>query len=1042
MTPEQWKKVGRLYHQTLELPTDQRAAFLRRVCAGDDALRGEVESLLRAADDAGDFIAEPALKDAAGMFATETTSTLHPALDGRTLGHYRIVSRLGAGGMGEIYLARDARLDRRVALKLLPADFTRDEARVRRFIREARAASALNHPNIITIHEIGESEGWHYIATEFIEGSTLRQLIAEGSLTLAETLDIAAQAAQALQAAHAAGIVHRDIKPENIMVRPDGLVKVLDFGLARVVEPDTPDTLTTFATNLTTASGFRTDPGTIMGTVAYMSPEQARGQEVDARSDIFSLGIVLYEMIAGRRPFTGDTINHIVVAILDHDPAPLAPETPAALQRLVSRALRRNREARWQTIDELLADLNLIRAELSSGGVTAQCEPGCETVISQSLPARAEAVTQKLSGAARATGRLKRWRLSAALILVALIVASALWYVIRSRAPALTEKDMVLLADFVNLTGEEVFDNTLRQALGVQLEQTPFLSFLPEERIRETLRYMGRAPDERVTRELAREICQRQGVKALLIGSIARFDQRYSITLEAINSQDGATITGALAEAEGRDQVLRALGKAARELRERLGESLSTMQQFDAPLEQATTSSLDAFKAWSRGMELTRSGTGGAIPFYHLAKELDPNFAKADVSLSLAYSNQGQLELAAEHAAKAFALRDRVTERERFDIASNYYALNSGDLLKAIEVIETWKQTYPRDYGPRGRLASLYRLTGQLEKSVAAANEARQINPRAYVPYVSLGTAFVQLNRFDEAQSVIEQGLARQLGTATSRRNLFHLALIRNDAAAMQQQLAWANENPDQYWAFHWQAEAAAFAGRFRQAKDFYRRAAELAEARHTERAAWFAEEFRLWAAVSGLCEPVRSVRGRPESSGHITLQSYVPVTASRALALALCGEASQARMLADEIARKNPHSTLAAKVWLPVIRAAVEIERGNAGQAIQLLQQTSTYELSALYWPAYLRGQAYLREQSGHAAAAEFRRIIENRGWHPASPLWPLAYPGLARAAALSGDTETSRRAYQDFLAVWKDADADLPVLIEARNELARPAK
>ncbi|MFN7945656.1 MAG: protein kinase [Blastocatellia bacterium] len=1040
MTPERWEEIGRLYHQALELPTDQRAAFLRRVCASDDDLRHEVESLLQAAAEAGDFIAEPVMKDAAQMLAAEPSSSLFPSLEGRALGHYRIVSRLGAGGMGEIYLARDARLDRRVALKLLPADFTRDEARVRRFIREARAVSALNHPNIITIHEIGESEGWHYIATEFIEGRTLRQLMAAGGLTLTEKLDIAAQTARALQAAHSAGIVHRDIKPENIMVRPDGLVKVLDFGLARVFEPGAPGALTTFATNMPTASVFRTEPGTIMGTVAYMSPEQARGQEVDGRSDIFSLGIVLYEMIAGRRPFTGETINHTIVAILDHDPAPLteyAPETPAALQSLVSCALRRNREERWQTIDELLAALSAVRAE--SNPCAAQCEPECETVITESQPVRVEAVMQALAGAARPTEQLRCWLRGGVLTLAVLSVIVAGWFALRWRAPALTEKDMVLLADFVNLTGEEVFDNTLRQALGVQLEQTPFLSFLPEERIRETLRYMGRAPDERVTKELAREICQRQGVKAVLVGSIARFDQRYSITLEALNSQDGATIAGALAEAEGRDQVLQALGRAARELRGRLGESLSSIQQFDAPLEQATTSSLDAFKAWSRGMELTRGGRDGAIPFYRLAKELDPNFAKADVSLSLAYSNLGQLEMAAEHATRAYALRNRVTERERFDISSNYHALSSGDLLKAIEVVEMWKQTYPRDYGPRGRLASLYRLTGQLEKSLAAANEARQINPRAYVPYVSLGTALVQLNRFDEAQSVIEQGLARQLGTATSHRNLFQLALIRNDAAAMKQQLDWTNGRPDQYWAFHWQAEAASFAGRLRQANDFYRRAAELAEPRHAERAAWFAGEALLWAAVSGQCEPVRSISAKPGASGRITLQSYVPVTASRALALALCGEAGQARQLADEIARKNPHSTLAQTVWLPVVRAAIELDRGHAEQAIHTLQATAAYEESALFWPAWLRAQAHLRQQSGAAAAAEFRRIIEHRGWHPTSPLWPLAHLGLARAAALSGDAATSQRAYQDFLALWKDADADLPVLSEARNELAR---
>jgi tetratricopeptide (TPR) repeat protein len=1056
MTPERWGQIGELYHAALDMAREQRAAFLDEVCAGDQELRREIESLLAADEKAGDFIAEPALNDAAKMLVEDQSSTLASLAAGRRLGRYRIISLLGTGGMGEVYLAYDPRLGRRVALKLLLAEFTRDEARVRRFVKEARAVSALNHPSIITIHEIGQSEGRHYIVTEFIEGQTLRQRISQSQLSLSAALDIAAQTASALQAAHAAGIVHRDIKPENIMVRPDGLVKVLDFGLAKLTER--PALTAEFETKVMT-SRFKTEPGMVMGTVAYMSPEQLRGGEVDARSDIFSLGVVCYEITAGRRPFAGATNSHVIVAILEQDPPPLsqhAPESSPEFQRIVGKALHKDRDHRYQRVEDLLADLKSLKQK-----VETQAEPASdqkagrrrETVTTGSHPPALPLTTQAgargaglgtttrlMLNAERQLHRLKIHRRGLVIALAMLIIALAAAIFHFSRSPALTEKDTVLLADFVNQTGDEVFDNTLKQALAVHLEQTPFLNFFPEERIRETLRYMGRSPDERVTKDLAREICQRQGVKALVVSSIARFDRRYSITLEAINSQTGETIGSALAEAEDKDRVLRALGQAATQLRERLGESLASIQKFDAPLEQATTSSLDALKAWSRGLVAVRSGGGGAIPLYKHATELDPNFAKAYVSLSLAYSYREQPELAAEYADKAFRLKERVTERERFDIATNYYATGAGDLLKAIESLELWRQTYPRDHSPPSRLAAYYRLVGQFEKSLAAAREANQLNPRAYVPYVAMGTALVQLNRFDEAQAIIEQAIEQQLATATSRRDRYQVALIKGDAARMKQQVDWATGRVDEYWAFHWQAQSSSFAGQLLQAQAFYARAAALVEQRFPEMAAWFAEEALLRSAVCGQCRRVKTVSDpRTLASSRINLQPYIPVTMSRALALALCGEIGQAQAPANEAARSNPQSTLANAIWLPVIRAAIELQRGNPDQAIQLLQPTSAYEQAAMFWPTYLRGRAHLRRKSGAEAAVEFQKILDHRGWDPTSPLYPLAQLGLARATALTGDAARSRQAYQDFLALWKDADPDLPILIEARKEIVR---
>jgi serine/threonine protein kinase/Flp pilus assembly protein TadD len=1039
MTPERWEEIGRLCAAALEMTPDERDAYLDQACAGDEDLRREVESLIAADARAGDFIAAPVIGNAVEFLTEERV----PSLSGRMLGDYEVLAFLGKGGMGEVYLARDPSLERKVALKLLLDDFTRDETRVRRFIQEAKAVSALNHPNIITIHEIGEADGRRYISTEFIEGQTLRRRLASAPMKLFVALDTVIQIASALDAAHDAGIVHRDIKPENVMMRPDGLVKVLDFGLAKLIERRTDVSI--FDTQASLSAGFKTDSGMIMGTVAYMSPEQAHGAEVDARSDIFSLGVVCYEMIAGRRPFTGETNSHVIVSILDKEPEPLSQYSPEAtdeLQRIVGKTLRKDREKRYQNVKALLADLKALKQRLQT-----EAEPESdqseqpEGATSTGFVADGMGTATRLTlSAERLLHRLNLYKRVALIALAALIAVAVTSMFYFGRSTALTEKDTVLLADFANQSGDEVFDSTLKQALAVQLEQSPFLSFLPEESIRETLRYMGRRPDERVTKELAREICRRQGVKALLAGSIARFDRRYSIILEAVNSQTGATIASALAEADGKDQTLRALGAAATQLREKLGESLSSIQKFDAPIEQATTSSLEALKAWSRGVELARSGKNQeAIPFYKHAKELDPNFAKADVSLSAAYINLGQYDLSAEHAAKAFALQDRVTERERFDITGNYYAIALGDLLKAIETMDLWKQTYPRDFGPRGRLPSLYRLTGQFDSALAAAREANQLNPRASTPYVVMGTALTQLNRFDEARAVIEQGLRQQLGTATSHRDLYLIGSIKGDAALMKQQIEWASGKTDEYWAFYWQAQSESFAGRIKQSRDFYGLAIELAIRRQPERAAWFNEEASLREAACGRCPRFRSIDFFGSLGSRITLQSHVPVAASRALSQALCGEIRGAQELADEARKNNPQSTLANMIWLPVIRAAIEIQRGAPDQAIQSLQLAAAYEQAALFWPTYLRGQAHLRRKSGSEAMVEFQKIIDHRGWDPASPLWPLAHLGLARAAALTGDATRSRLAYQDFLGLWKDADPDLPILIEAKQEYAK---
>lgn len=963
-------------------------------------------------------------------------------LVGHALGHYQILARLGAGGMGEVYLAKDVRLGRKIALKLLSSQFTKDQERLRRFQQEARAASALNHPNILTIHEIGEADGHHFLATELIEGETLRAQLKRAPMKIGEALDVAAQCTSALAAAHAAGIVHRDIKPENIMVRRDGYVKVLDFGLAKLTER--PEDVNSEDSTL-----VNTGAGVVMGTPTYMSPEQARGLKVDAGSDLWSLGVVLYEMVGGRVPFPGETASDVISLILHDEPLPLtriAPEVPTELEWIVKKALRKDREERYQTAKELLTDLKNLKQRLDfeaelertvqpeSRSAEMAATGGAQTTVETAKQPAAHST----SSVEYVVGEIKKHKLGAILALAMLVAAAVAVFLYSNRAPALTERDTILLADFVNTTGDPVFDGTLRQALAVQLGQTPFLNIFPEERIRESLRYMNRSPDERVTRDVAREICERQGVKALLVGTISSLGSHYVITLEAINARASETIARAQAEAESKEMVLRKLGEAATELRGRLGESLRSIQRFAAPIEQATTSSLEALRAFTLGNEIRNRGDQReAIPFYRRAVELDPNFALAYVRLAVTYANMRQPELADEASRRAFELRDRVSERERFYISVVYYDHVTGEMDKTIETLELWRRTYPNDSIPRNNLAVQYLLIGQYERAIEELREAIRINPNGAFLHENLAETFMRLNRYDEAQQILEELHAQKPDVPTSRHVLYFVALARGDQATAQQQLAWFAGRQVMARGFGLQAQSAAFEGRLRQFREFNRRAVEFFRQRNlNDNAAQFLTRQAGVEAVLGNCQQAR----QSIASGLALARNRFSLSGA-ALAFAICGEAGQAQPIIDDLARRYPQNTVVNSISLPTIRAALETSRGNAAQAVQLLEATSRYELGdiAEFWPMYIRGQAFLRQRAGAEAMAEFQKILDHRGVNVASPLYPLAHLGLARAAALAGDTARSRRAYQDFLALWREADSDIPILQEARQEYER---
>lgn len=978
----------------------------------------------------------------------------------KSISRYRIIEKLGAGGMGEVFLAEDTKLGRKVALKLLSEELTQNRDRLSRFDREAYAASSLNHPNILTIYEMGDEGGRHFIATEFIDGITLRKRLNSVPMDLAEVLDVAIQVAAALEEAHAARIIHRDIKPENIMIRRSGHVKVLDFGLAKLTEkPESDET----DTEAVTRAMIQTDAGVVLGTSQYMSPEQARGKSVDARTDIWSLGVVLYEMACGRAPFTGETKTDVIVAIAKTEPMPLARfahNMPAEFEWIVMKALRKDVDERYQTVKELESDLRKLKQRLEfqtelersippdrlTGGLSVSGLGFADTEVPSAPQSRIRqtsttpqappsAVQTRASSVEYIASEIKRHKTGAAFVVLAIVMmgAAIVYFSYFRKRVQLTDKDKILLADFVNTTGDPVFDPTLKQALAVQLGQSPYLDIFSEDRVRETLAFMERPPAQPITREVAREICERQGIKAMLLGSISGLGSHYVITLEAVNARTGDSIAREQIEADGKEQVLKALGQAASKLREKLGESLSSVQKFDAPIEQATTSSLEALQAYSRGFERNLNGNyADAISFYKDAIARDPNFALAYARLALCYNSTKQNEQARQAFGKAYELRDRASEREKLIISASYYGGVTGEWDKQIEQLEIWKRTYPRDGEPFNLLANKYTLVGPFEKAIENANEAIRLNPKDARPYTNLAVAFIGLNRFEEAKIVLQQALAQKLGTSAMHTRLYHVAFLQGDAAAMKRQVDWATGRQDEYLAQNWQAQSAEFAGRLAKANQFNDRAIELE--RKSDVKEIIAQVLLLQAmrdATFAQCGRVSEIIKQA-----LDLSREQATLANAANAYAACGQTGPAQTIIDDLSKRFDKDTLLNTNSLPVARAQIELSRGNAAQAIQLLEPARKYEVYGDFWPQYLRGQAYLKLKNGEQAATEFKSIIDHRGWYPLSPLYPLAHLGLARAAAVAGDNARARRSYQDFVALWKDADPTVSILIEAKAE------
>jgi eukaryotic-like serine/threonine-protein kinase len=978
-------------------------------------------------------------------------------IDG-TISHYRILEKLGAGGMGVVYKGLDTRLDRTVALKFLPDNMHQDAQALERFRREAHAASALNHPGICTIYDVGEEDHRSFIVMEFIDGETLSQHIQRQPLSVEHILDLGIQIADALDVAHARGIIHRDIKPSNIFVTKRGQAKVLDFGLAKLLPKELPH-LDSSDSSTRQSQEAVSLVGVISGTPAYMSPEQIRGDDLDARTDIFAFGLLLYEMATGQQAFGGRTGGVIIESILTRAPVSIRaanPQIPIRLEEIITKCLEKDRTQRYATAAAVRSDLQQLKREVESGNITRS------DFVPQPRPSRF---------------RWKELAAGSALLVVLLILVA--WYYAARPAHGLSRMDTIVLADFTNKTGDPIFDDTLRQGLAAQLQQSPFLSLVSDQRIQQTLRLMGQPADAKLSPSIIGDLCQRAGSKAYLSGSISNLGTQYVIGVSAVNCQTGDYLAQEQVTANGKENVLKALGEASTKLREKLGESLKTVQKLDTPIEQATTPSLEALQAYSLGRQ-TMQGKGdpsGAVPLLKRSIELDPKFAMAYAMLGTAYHNLGEKKLSAENTSKAYDLRARVSEWEKFYIESHYYHFVTGDMEKARQAYELWAQIYPREQVPPLNLGVVYQTLGQHEKSLNEFRESVRLGPSESLNAGDFVEALLHLNRLDEARAAADEALSKNLDSASLRIHLYLLAFLKNDTTNMAQQVSWASGKPGkENVMLYMQASTAAYPGKLAAAREFSRQAATSADrAGEKEVEAGCEATAALWEAFYG-----NAAEARQHAAATLAKSNGRDAQYAAALALAVIGDSARAQALADDLQKRFPDDTVVRFNYLPTLHAqlflnaldrspdrlpehssarspdsssdrspdrSTERSPENVAKAVQALTVAAPYELgipgNTTFWtnlyPVYVRGQAFLAAQQGPQAAAEFQKILDWRGVVANEPIGALAHLGLARSYALMGDAAKSRAAYNTFLALWKDADPNIPILKQATTEYAK---
>jgi eukaryotic-like serine/threonine-protein kinase len=1014
MTPERWQEIREVLVKALEVAPEERSEFLDRACSSDVALRQEVETLLGSSDDVRSNFLQ------SSMLRVRLAS-------GTKLGEYEVKSLVGAGGMGEVYRARDSRLGRDVAIKVLPSLFSSDTGRLRRFEQEARAAAALNHPNILAVFQMGTHEGVPYLVSELLEGETLREQIERGRIAVGKAIDYGVQIARGLSAAHEKGIVHRDLKPENLFVTKDGRVKILDFGLAKLMQPQSG------SEHSSPTLGEGTEAGVVMGTVGYMAPEQVRGQTADHRADIFAFGAILYEMLAGKRAFQKPTSADTMSAILNEDPPGISQVTPnvaPALQRVVHRCLEKIPDQRFQSASDLAFALD---ASSGSGGSAYA------------------AVAAKA-----ATGAGKRWKIMVPAIVAVLASSIGGYFVYFRHKPKLTDKDTIVLADFANSTGDAIFDDTLKTALTISLRQSPFLNVLSDGRVAQTLKLMAHPASMRLTPEVARELCQRAGSKAYIGGAIGSLGNEYVLGLKAVNCQSGDILAEEQVTAKSKGEVLDALGKAASKLRGELGESLATVQRFDVPLVQATTSSLEALKAYGLGIKAhNEKGPAAALPYDLRAIEFDPTFAVGYAAMGNDYSNLGEMGRASEYYTKAFQLREHASQQEGLHISAFYYQTVTGELDKAAESYQALIESYPRATASYDNLGLVLAGQGQFAKAAEITRQGMRLAPYDQAAWhANLANYTLALQRLDEARQIIDEAQARKLDIFVMHNALYALAFLGGDPAAMAQQQQWFAGKPEENFGLALASDTEAYGGRLAKARELTKRTVDSAIR---------ADSKESGAIAKAIAAQREAIFGNAAKARQITAEALQLAPTSQAveseagLAFAMAGDAARAESLAQDLGKRFPLDTQMQSLWLPAIRAQLALDRKNPALALNTLQVTSPLALASIpfvnniscLYPTYIRGEAYLAARQASAAAAEFQKIIDHSGivWN----CWTgaLAHLGVARADALQvrtsqgADADAARArslaAYNDFLTLWKDADPDVPILKQAKAEYAK---